>query len=765
VKNVHKQRLDEMNSKLRAETQDKRSVMEKFTRDLRGKDDKIKSLEGSISAKDTEITTLKHGLRERNEDVNTLVPEVARLQTLNAEMKAVNDARLKEFSALKAEAERLKVEFEKGNKDNLATVQQLTAKLESEQSKHTAFIKKLEETAQAKADEINSLQNDLTAKTTKISDLERRLGSMNKMSTDLASLEEYRANTEKSIKRTIQALQNDLAKGKAEDAQKVARIKELERLQESMFGKDGEIQRLRKVRDYCIGDCVTSITHLFSHTSNSLLSKDLAASGEEISKLRAELNVSQTTNKKMAQDISEFKSVRYSSEASLKKTTDQLAVAQREIERLKREIEHLKQSDTNRTDSLKELERKLTEKELQLKSALASKESEVSSLNTSVSSFASERDRLLTEVEKLSEWKSSAEETIAIQCKKIEVINSQLQRMERDLKATPSSEYEDLLKERASLIERLAHVKEQLVQKNDKIKTTKIQTDNLLRRNNATYASSFSPGSSIRTARTPILSNNVVIGEFTTRRRNIATSDVPASVPRTTPIHKTSSASPGAEAPPKQAEKLVVSPPQAPTLSEISSNMAATLTQVKTAPPNTMSAYDLAIEKAQQAADANTSAKSKSIAETTTPQPETKTSTGPMSGWAGYKDSKWGGYFDNLSSSAKASDQSKDYKYKDSAQKGFGYLDNLSASKPTESPPMAPKGPDLKDEYLEAEKKYLLDAKNLALQAALSFQQAQSNPNDKGAMEKANAEKVKVNELLSKAKEMRAKAEEITKGT
>jgi hypothetical protein len=32
-------------------------------------------------------------------------------------------------------------------------------------------------------------------------------------------------------------------------------------------------------------------------------------------------------------------------------------------------------------------------------------------------------------------------------------------------------------------------------------------------------------------------------------------------------------------------------------------------------------------------------------------------------------------------------------------------------------------------------------------------------------MEKANAEKVKVNELLSKAKEMRAKAEEITKGT
>ena len=73
---------------------------------------------------------------------------------------------------------------------------------------------------------------------------------MSKMSSDLANLEEYRDTTEKFLsesKQTIRALQSDLDKQKAEDAKKTARIKELEREQESMFGKDGEIQRLKKV--------------------------------------------------------------------------------------------------------------------------------------------------------------------------------------------------------------------------------------------------------------------------------------------------------------------------------------------------------------------------------------------------------------------------------------------------------------------------------------------------------------------------------------
>jgi predicted nucleic acid-binding Zn-ribbon protein len=477
----------------------------------------------------------------------------------------------------------------------------------------------------------------------------------------------------------------------------------------------------------------------------------------------------------MAQDISEFKSVRYSSEASLKKTNDELALAQRDVARLKREIDNLRQYDNTKTQSLKDLERRLTEKESQLKSAMSSKDSEVSRLNASVGSFSSEKEKLLAEVEKLSKWKSKAEETIATQCKQIESINSQLQRMERDLSGNPSSEYETLLKERASLIEQLARVKSDLVQKNDKIRTTKIQTENLLRRNLSYSSSSPSGGTGVRTVRTPILSNNVVVGEFTSRRRNLAT-DAPSSMIETVSAppkqeQASVSTSPAFVAPPKQAEKVVTPPRNPPTLSEVS-NMAATLTKEKPTPStsSTMSAYDLAISRAQQAAaepkPAATMAPKPKQETATAPKPEAKVPAAPMSGWAGYKDSRHGGYLDNLSekqtdiSSPKS--EPKGYQYKDNAQKGFGYLDHLSAPKPAENSSPSQTDSARKEGYLASEKQYLLEAKNLALTAAKSFQEAQSKPNDRDALERANSEKRKVDDLLQKAKEMRAKAEEIS---
>ena len=481
--------------------------------------------------------------------------------------------------------------------------------------------------------------------------------------------------------------------------------------------------------------------------------------------------MSQATNNKMAQDISEFKSVRYSSEASLKKSNDELAIAQRDVARLKREIENLKQSDSTKTQSLRDIERKLREKESELKSALASKESEVLRLSSSASSFASERDRLLAEVEKLSTWKINAEETIASQCKKIDVINSQLQRLERELEADPSSEYETLLKERASLIQQLARVKNEFVQKSDRIKTTKIQTENLLRRN-LTYSSSIPSGATVRTVKTPILSNNVVIGEFTNRRKNIATTphDQPfgtqakSEASSTQQTYATISSVPQSST---QLDKAVVSPPKAPTLTEISSNVATELTKEKPAASKTMSAYDLALAKAQQAADAKNDVDQQLKAEVDVnlTAPDSEQPTPPMSGWAGYKHSQWGGYLDNLDnlSSDKSAKQSssmveqKDYQYKDNSKRGFGYLENLSAKESSDQ-----KSPDRKEEYLAAEKTYLVEAKNLALEAAKSFQEVQSKPNDKDALENANAKKRKVDELLAKAREMRAKAEEIT---
>lgn len=474
----------------------------------------------------------------------------------------------------------------------------------------------------------------------------------------------------------------------------------------------------------------------------------------------------------MAQDIAEFKSARYSSQATLKKTTDELSMAQREVERLKREIETVKHSDNTKTSELKALQMKLIEKESYLKTALANKDSEISSLNASVNTFAAERERLLSELNKLSDWKSNAQETIATQCNKIELINSQLQRLERGLQnaipangnTTNSSEYETLLKERASLIQQLAGVKNELVQKTDQIKTTKIQTEALLRKT-LNSGSSPLPGTSVRTVRTPILSNNVVIGEFTTRRRNIAA--VPENPSSASPLdavkkpHAPVSLGQQQTTPPlTDPEKVVVSPPNPPTLSEISSTMATTLSQTKpmSVSTNTMDAYDLALAQSQQSKSRSMLPPPAEAKTVVASEAGAKPAAASMSGWAGFKDNKWGGYLDNLSNknpggqtSRRSSDN--EYKYKDDAKKGFGYLDNLSAQKPAEQSSAA---------FLEAEKKYLMEAKNLALAAAKSFQEAQSKPNDRDALAKANAEKAKVDELLAKAKEMREKAEQIS---
>jgi hypothetical protein len=438
---------------------------------------------------------------------------------------------------------------------------------------------------------------------------------------------------------------------------------------------------------------------------------------------------------------------------------------------MKREIENMKQSDSSKTLSLKDLERKLTEKEAQLKTALTSKESEVSRLSRNAKDFASERERLLVEVERLSKWKVSAEETISVQCKKIEMINLQLKRLESELASTPSSEYETLLQERATLIEKLAFVKTEFVEKNDKIKTTKIQTENLMRRNMG-FSSPPPPRASVRTLKTPIISNNNVIGDFIeSRRRNIVTAtEIPAAAAAKrimTPAQQT----PQPERPiqarsqeTKQDEKVVVSPPKAPTLSEISSSMAATLTKEKTTASNTMSAYDLALQQAQDARKVTVpdAIKPSSAESVTSLKTETKDAA-PMSGWAGHKNARWGGYLDNLSSTNSGQQSSTEREtngHKDDVQKGFSYLDNLSAKKPEDDPSRENKK-SIKDEYLDAEKQYLLDAKNLAFSAAKNFQEAQSKPNDKDALERANSEKRKIDELLAKAREMRLKAEEM----
>lgn len=105
-----------------------------------------------------------------------------------------------------------------------------------------------------------------------------------------------------------------------------------------------------------------------------------------------------------------------------------------------------------------------------------------------------------------------------------------------------------------------------------------------------------------------------------------------------------------------------------------------------------------------------------------------KPSAGPMSGWAGYKDKKWGGYLDNLSPSVQST--------------------TLAAAPVSK-----------KSDYKEAEREYLLEAKSLAPVVLQSFEDARKLKGQgqkyQDALAKANQDKAKVDELLAKAREMK----------
>ena len=104
-------------------------------------------------------------------------------------------------------------------------------------------------------------------------------------------------------------------------------------------------------------------------------------------------------------------------------------------------------------------------------------------------------------------------------------------------------------------------------------------------------------------------------------------------------------------------------------------------------------------------------------------------STAPMSGWAGYKDQRWGGYLDNLSRPAQSS--------------------TTFTAAPTST----------KIDYQTAEREYLLEAKSLAATVLKSFEDAKKLQGQgqryQDALAKANQEKAKVDELLAKAREMK----------
>ena len=107
-----------------------------------------------------EIARLKQTIKERDDDVETLIYEVYRLQELSAKVKDANDARSNDFALLKKEAEMLKQDFAERTTKNEERMKKLMTRLQEREYR----IMQLEQ------------QLDQSSKT--ISDLELQLNRM-----------------------------------------------------------------------------------------------------------------------------------------------------------------------------------------------------------------------------------------------------------------------------------------------------------------------------------------------------------------------------------------------------------------------------------------------------------------------------------------------------------------------------------------------------------------------------------------------------------
>ena len=107
-----------------------------------------------------EVTRLKQILKERDDDVETLIYEIYRLQELSSKAKDANDARSSDFTFLKKEAERLKADFEERTRKNEEKMKTLMGTLKDREEK------------------ITRLEEQLNASTTAIDDLQMQINGM-----------------------------------------------------------------------------------------------------------------------------------------------------------------------------------------------------------------------------------------------------------------------------------------------------------------------------------------------------------------------------------------------------------------------------------------------------------------------------------------------------------------------------------------------------------------------------------------------------------
>jgi hypothetical protein len=101
------------------------------------------------------ISHLQQTLKERDDDVEMLIYEVYRLQDISSQVKNANDQRSNDFTLLKKEAERLKLDFETRTKQNEEKMDRLVKRLQDREQTIIQLQNQLRQCSQT----ITELQN------------------------------------------------------------------------------------------------------------------------------------------------------------------------------------------------------------------------------------------------------------------------------------------------------------------------------------------------------------------------------------------------------------------------------------------------------------------------------------------------------------------------------------------------------------------------------------------------------------------------------
>jgi chromosome segregation ATPase len=286
--------------------------------------------------------------------------QVARLQEIEKKLNGLVEKSEVDFNKLKVQAESLKSQYEKENKSSADELQKLKSLLTSEQSKNTESIMKLKDELKAKEVELSKLQSTSSERSQAIADME-------------AKLEQARKQSERTVeenKKKIQSMNS-------------AFEKELER---NKAAHQAELERLRVTLQKDI----------------SSLQRDLDARSNVITDLKAKLDASTASNKKMTGEIVGLQSERRSTETLLKESSQSLKRSEQEIERLSKQFQALKQSDSSNEAKIESLRAELNDK-----SSLLNK------LQSQLNSSSLEKERLLADLSLLKQWKEKSQASLS----------------------------------------------------------------------------------------------------------------------------------------------------------------------------------------------------------------------------------------------------------------------------------------------------------------------------------------------------------------